>query len=297
MRHTRERLVDIATVLPELASLARETVRLHPRQGERGIADSKIGGTFLWPVDEAWPECQEHHSALIPVLQLTIEDVPELGFPSDSDLFQLLWCPNDHETLPPFYAPASEVFWRKKSNIQSPLTEFPKPLISDKKYRLNPCVVYPERVIEYPHVYELADSLPHLLEKIETSPALLQAIESITEFDFDDSADTLYQYWLSVADGTKVSGYPQWFQSPEIPTCRCGREMDYLLTLSSMEFDGGTWGRWLAEEDRQVWGKDVPYAVRQTVQSGANLLDSGNLTFFICRKCEGWPIISIFQCD
>ena len=233
---------------------------------------------------------------MITVLQLTAEDVPELGFPQGKDLFQLLWCPNDHQALQPIYAPASRVFWRKRSQIKECLGEPPPPTSAEEHYCPAPCVVYPERVTEYPDAFEVSDSLPELWSKIEFSEVLAKAIESIADFDFD-APETLYQYWLSVADGTKVRGYPNWIQDPETPQCKCGAEMEYLLTIASTELDGGTWGRWLAEEDRHVWG--ASYEERNAVQCAAGLMlgDMGNINFFICRKCAGWPIASVFQCS
>ena len=296
MRHTKRPVVDIITAIPELASLARETVRLHPRRGERLTHQSKIGGQFLWPADEEWPLCEEHQSPLVTVLQLTADDVPELGFPQGADLFQLLWCPNDHQTLHPIYAPASQAFWRKRSEVSQSLGRPPSPILAEEHYCPTPCVVHLERVTEYPSAFAMSDSLPELWSKIKTSEVLADAIKSIAEFDFDDP-ETLYQYWLSVADGTKVKGYPNWIQGPETPQCKCRAEMEYLLTVASAEFDGGTWGRWLAEEERHVWG--ASYEVRNAVQGAAGLMlgDMGNINFFICHKCDGWPIASVFQCS
>lgn len=37
------------------------------------------------------------------VLQVYVRDVPELPFPHGTDLFQLLWCPNNHDE--PWYGP------------------------------------------------------------------------------------------------------------------------------------------------------------------------------------------------
>ncbi|MFG2918850.1 hypothetical protein ACGF0D_38940 [Kitasatospora sp. NPDC048298] len=60
-RTTPPRPVDIAAVFPELAPLARRTVRLHPRLGTPTARDSSVGGPLLWPADEPWPACTEPH--------------------------------------------------------------------------------------------------------------------------------------------------------------------------------------------------------------------------------------------
>lgn len=305
MRHTPQPVVDIGVAIPEFASLARTAVRLHPRRGQCPVSDSKIGGLILWPQQEEWPICKEHGSPFVAVLQLRAEDVPELGFRERTDLFQLLWCPNDHEETLPRYAPATRVFWRKHDGIKQYLATPPAPVLHPElgqagcrhcDYCPKPCVLHPERVLEYPDAFEVADNYPHLWQKIENSKELQEAVEAIGEYDFHDPG-TLYQYWLSVAAGTKVSGYPEWVQDPELPKCRCGSEMDYLLTVASAEFDGGTWGRWLAEEESHVWGAD--YEVRNAVQRAANIMlgDMGILNYFVCRKCNDWPISSVLQCS
>src|SRR5688572_26960321 len=91
--------VDVLEILPELANAGRETIRLHPRQGEvTDLHASKIGGIFLWPSEEPWvtvpskrtamAEYMEYsewkwdfpdgtHIELVPVLQLNKKDVPE----------------------------------------------------------------------------------------------------------------------------------------------------------------------------------------------------------------------------
>ncbi|MGW0882231.1 hypothetical protein [Streptomyces sp. NPDC002671] len=59
-RTTPPRPLDITAHFPELAPLARSAVRLHPRAGVPGVADSSVGGSLLWPADEPWPTCPEH---------------------------------------------------------------------------------------------------------------------------------------------------------------------------------------------------------------------------------------------
>ncbi|MFF0413398.1 hypothetical protein ACFYUY_23540 [Kitasatospora sp. NPDC004745] len=61
VRVTPPRRVDIAAVFPELVSLARQTVRLHPRLGEPTVHDSSVGGPLLWPAGEPWPVCVGAH--------------------------------------------------------------------------------------------------------------------------------------------------------------------------------------------------------------------------------------------
>ncbi|MEV8096094.1 hypothetical protein [Kitasatospora sp. NPDC085879] len=65
--------MDIASVFPELAPLARQAVRLHPRPGEPTVHESSVGGPLRWPADEEWPGCtKEHHHWDLPV---SLDDV------------------------------------------------------------------------------------------------------------------------------------------------------------------------------------------------------------------------------
>lgn len=293
MRHTRPPFVDIAVAIPELAKSARETVRLHPRPGACARDHSKLGSEILWPADEPWPHCEEHDCSYVPVLQLRREDVPELGFREGADLFQILWCPNYHE---PFYIPSSRVFWRKRADIHDALTAMPAP-VDGKHEEFHvpvPCVLSPERVTEFPSIRTLSKELSTTLE---SSPALSAAVDADPEWTLGD-ARVMYQYWLSVAPGTKVSGYPRWIQDPDPPECSCGKQMEYLLTVDSGECNGGTWGRWLPQEDRHLWAGNNPRERLRAIQpTELGLGDRGNIHYFICRSCEGWPVETAFQCS
>ncbi|CAM5434917.1 hypothetical protein GCM10010329_52590 [Streptomyces spiroverticillatus] len=59
-RTTPPRPVDITTLFPELAPLARTAIRLHPRAGAPSVTESSVGGPLLWPTGEEWPTCAEH---------------------------------------------------------------------------------------------------------------------------------------------------------------------------------------------------------------------------------------------
>ncbi|WP_404868717.1 hypothetical protein ACI1MP_12915 [Kitasatospora griseola] len=69
-RTTPPRPVDIAALFPELAPLARQAVRLHPRPGEPGVHESSVGGPLLWPADEQWPVCTRPHDHWSPPVSL-----------------------------------------------------------------------------------------------------------------------------------------------------------------------------------------------------------------------------------
>ncbi|MGW3914316.1 hypothetical protein ACWEBX_22740 [Streptomyces sp. NPDC005070] len=69
-RTTPPRPVDVTSLFPELAPLARSAVRLHPRPGAPTAGDSSLGGPLLWPADEPWPTCPDHdaptHLGVVP---------------------------------------------------------------------------------------------------------------------------------------------------------------------------------------------------------------------------------------
>jgi hypothetical protein len=292
MRTTPPPLVDVGVEIPELRDRAVVTTRLHPRLGEtEELGASKLGGKILWPEDEPWPVCPEHDAPLVAALQLRKTDVPDMPFPEGTDLFQLLWCPNEHGEMEPEEMFAHRVFWRAANEIKQPLAKIPRPDEIDEGYEPLPCVLHPERVTEYPHIRSLPEELEEKVEEV-----LEPLVEQTEKWDIDEPL-AIYAYLLSVADGTKVGGHVNWIQDDETPECECGREMEHLLTVASLEFDGGTYPRWCPQEEADVW--DGPPEERFRAQSAAELMfgDGGNLYFFVCRHCRPWRVASVMQCS
>jgi hypothetical protein len=135
---------------------------------------------------------------LVPVLQLYARDVPELPFPGDTDVLQVLWCPNDHDM--PWACPYPITVWRRAAEVTGSPAQPPTTRFDDERFAADyvprPCVLHPERVVEYPHMRDLSGS---------------------------------------TAPGTKVGGHPRWIQDPQWPTCHCGAGMEHLLTIASEE--------------------------------------------------------------
>lgn len=130
------------------------------------------GGTIdLAAGDRAFLEPRPHQdpAALIPVLQLYARDVPELPFPGQADLFQLLWCPNWHDE--PWHGPHPVTVWRRAAAVAEPLASPPAPRfdglfpdLAQRHYVPLPCVLHPERITEYPHSeWPYASDLPDAL--------------------------------------------------------------------------------------------------------------------------------------
>src|SRR5687767_12561336 len=276
--------VDIAKAIPDLKPFARTTVRLHPRRGTDADDGSRIGGRFLWPANEAWPECGEHRCALVTALQLRKEDVPEVRFRGDSDLLQVLWCPNDHE---PEFGPRPQVFWRKRTDVTT-LKSPSKAGRFNPEYVAQPCVMSPERVIEYPDILELSEDLKRKIDRSDELKMVAIPDPPDRWWDTPKTARAVYQCWLSTAHGTKVGGYPDWIQDPEYPSCSCGGTMEHVVTFASSEFDAISWGRWLPLDERGVL--TARYEMRTAVQAAAGWMfgDAGSLYLFLCRRCEPW---------
>lgn len=275
---TKSHDYDLESAFEWLQGKARPTIRLHPRlDASLPSNTSKVGGDFLWPVNEPWPHCQQHDSDCIPVLQIRSEDLPIFDFPPQTDLLQIVWCPNDHKEHG--YCPALNVYWRRRAALRHFASARLRVNAEYKEYVPCQCRLNPEVVQEFPSAFSLSRS----------------QIEELNRWQNDGS--TLYQYSLSVAPGFKVGGYPHWVQGPEVPTCSCGKEMDYLLTIDSAEFDGGTYERWLPESEQDVWNAN--YEVRTRTQRAAGLMigDMGNINVFVCRSCTPWRHRWVFQCS
>jgi hypothetical protein len=284
--------IDVPLVLPELALFNRVTVRLHPRPGSPTADHSSIGGPLLWPVDESWPMCSgpdpydhdyvspaEPEAPLVPILQLFAVDVPEIPFPDGADVLQVLWCPFDHESFP-----RPELRWRRRADVGARRSAMPEPdLESDPERVPRPCVLDPERVTEYPS-WDLPEDIRQLLED------RFSQLKNATGWDYE--AD------LAVAPGTKVGGYPGWGQPPAWPACDCGRVMDHLLTVASLDFDDADGRRWVPLEDRPV--PPVPsgaawYSAAEQNPTGLMIGDVGGMYLFVCTSCADRPFAYRFD--
>ncbi|ACZ90091.1 hypothetical protein Sros_7406 [Streptosporangium roseum DSM 43021] len=277
--------VDVVALFPELAGRSRTTVRLHPRRGAPAVTDSSMGGPLLWPAGESWPFCgsSDHEDlsalqsiAMVPILQIYARDVPELPFPPDTDVCQVLWCPFVHESD---YRPVVHVVWRDSHLLTDLLAEAPEPVASEKGYRPRPCVLSPERVEEYPAVWEASKELYAKIDAWESS--------------LDGPEEWSYQYHLSVAPGTKVGGWVDWVQSPESVECDQDHEMEHLLTIASWEHDPGSAIRWVPLKERHLLSSD--FDPERMGPAGIMIGDAGSTYLFICSQCPDRPVRGVSQ--
>ncbi|MFC9997372.1 hypothetical protein [Nocardia sp. NPDC127526] len=184
-------------------------------------------------------------NAMLPVAQLYFEDIPGLTGPEGTDLLQVLWCPLDHEK----YFPATRLVWRSSGSVHELLTDPPEPADVEQfgSYVLDPCVLHPEVVSEYPAPLELPKELAQRLRDWGDR----YWAEEDPEWE-SSPGSAYYQYELSVAPGWKVGGWGPWsFCDPQPMNCEvCDAEYRPLLTISSGEWQGGS-RSWIPLEDRR----------------------------------------------
>jgi hypothetical protein len=293
---------DVGQLFPELTDLRAVTVRLNPRYGEEPpVTASKLGGTLLWPTHEPWPVCAAHGIPYVGVLQLRADDFPEMPIPPGADLFQLLWCPREHDDRGTIYPDMlwayPKFFWRDAGSITDPLPANPPPTEAYYDYVPFPCRLMPERIVEYPAVYELPDGLEYKIQEWEDQHLGADGMH-ICEYESD----------LSVCHGTKIGGYPRFIQGWYVPGCTCGRLMEHLLTIETVEWNGIEDPRWTPKEEQELFAslpgnradwndpfKDIRHALWSP--TGLSLGDAGHMQLFVCRHCPGWPIVPAIACS
>ncbi|MQY37973.1 hypothetical protein SRB17_59810 [Streptomyces sp. RB17] len=234
---TAPSVVEPARDFPELLPHARPVVRLHPRRGTPGPRESHIGGPLCWPAAEPWPECADHEDVngrpytlrMVAVAQLTAVDFPEIRFPDDTDLVQLLWCPDWHDQPhPEGWGQACRLFWRRTAEVTDPLARQPDPAEEwddDLDMVPRPCVLHPERVTDHPGDEELPLGLG------ERFAAWLEE-RGLT----DD---------LTAIPGYKLGGFLRWGTTdrPDPMDCGdCGAPLELFLQFDSSEYGLGTFG-------------------------------------------------------
>ncbi|MFG2824975.1 DUF1963 domain-containing protein [Kitasatospora sp. NPDC048365] len=289
-RTTPPRPVDVETLFPELAPLARTAIRLHPRPGRPTPEQSSVGGPLLWPADEPWPVCPStSHSRgwgapvtegpvpLVPVVQIQRRDVPQLAFPEGTDLLQVLWCPYIVDLCD---TPVPLVLRRSGAAVGPALDATPATVADAPRDSIPAaCVLHPEAVTDYPS----ADMPEDVAEAVGWR---LQELGARTGLS--------YSYHLAEAPGIKLGGYPSWTQEPGWPDCPdCGGTMEHLLTVASRECDGRSWRTWLPIEERA----DDPWP--DSAQSPADVMfgDAGGVYVFECVTCPGRPVAYHWDCS
>lgn len=268
----------LSVAFPDLE--ARTAVRLNPQPASTAIEASKLGGDLLWPDGERWPRCPDHDITLAAILQLRAADVPELGFPSATDLFQLLWCPEDHDDHG--FGPRAQATWRTAGDVTA-VQATPVPLAHLPGYMPRECRVAPDRAEELAALWSdedprcapldawLRDHWDQLWPPGAVRPPRATGEEP-------------YVGEVAASPVSKVGGHPAWIHGPERRSCSCGREMEHLLTIASSEDDPSGW---------RAARLDGPAS--RPASTGLLLGDVGRVYVFVCRRCDGWPVDSVLQ--
>ncbi|MFI9116175.1 hypothetical protein [Streptomyces venezuelae] len=232
-----------------------EAVWARPRPaGAVGLPYTAAEWAEVDAMTEAAYQPDRHDGSPLPLLALAqfyARDVPDLAAfaPAGTDLLQVLWCPftGHDDAVAGDHGPATRLLWRRSAEVREVRARQPEPPIVERRHYLpEPCVLFPERVVEYP----FAEYLPKELDE------RIQAWEDAAVARAGDAAP-LYQYDLSLAPGWKIGGWDSWHRTDLVRVfCgSCGTEMRLLLTIDS----GGGAPSWLPyDEARAAWDGTRP---------------------------------------
>ncbi len=262
IRTTPPRDSALLDAIPELKPLVRVALRLHPRSSdEPAISESKLGGSFLWPADQAWPQCPEFRIPMAAVLQLTGDHIPpQFPMRPGCDLFQLFWTPRATKAGPPHLVGA----WTNRNTLTD-LAKNPPLERPDLGFVPVPCRPFPERIAEYP-------PLPFM--------------PKIMRDRIRDRKDKNLEQQLASPRGCQAGGWPR--VPTDAPKCHiCIHPMDYLLTIDSVEWTADNAERWKPAEDQNRDG----YRRAAGFQFGS---EARAIQVYLCKRCENWPLRAIF---
>lgn len=255
---------DIPEVKP-LTKIKRPVTLLKPKKAKNPVpfSVSKMGGTPNLNLFEKWPRCDVCNTPLNFVFQIYKDEFPEFYFPDDASIFLLFRCPNyfcegafdGHHDLKMFW------FYGEADTDENTIIEKPAHTSEDAEEQMPDCSFNPIRTIDYPHFEEQSEKWEKFEEKY------------IEDIDIIDEFMSKYQPKI----GTKINGFPDWVDTPDYPVCSCGNRKEFFFQLSSEEEEEG-------EEPPVEW---PPYA--------AVIGESGNLYFFVCKKCGAGSIESRWE--
>ncbi|WP_181775855.1 YwqG family protein [Amycolatopsis pittospori] len=223
--------------IPGLNDLVRTAIRLHPASGEPRPDESHLGGPLLWPSDEPWPECPvtwppdpdasddgwaSGHplDGAVPVMagvaQFFRDDFPELPFPEGTDVLQILFCPDEHDS-PYHRGPAVRLVWRDSGEVGD-IAE--PPPVPESAVLPAPCLFEPCSIDELPRVGDF--------------PAETKAALGLPEDSAEDP-----EGWPELGQYSKIGGWTAWRDSGRAGLdCRdCGSRLVQTIALATEEHD------------------------------------------------------------
>nr|SBO97558.1 hypothetical protein BN4615_P7074 [Nonomuraea gerenzanensis] len=236
------------------------------------------------PLKSAVPQPYDGSMAMLPVAQLYVRDVPGLHAPAGADLLQVLWCPFDHPIMP-----KTALFWRSTAAVTNILNTPPEPhTVQFDDYVLEPCLIDPEQVTEYPNPLQLDEELR---EQVEEWGARHKKPDND-----DDEGEATYQYELSVAPGWKVGGWAGWGLTDPVPqNCpACGASMQPLLTIATCEWDAGNHS-WIPYEDQAAVSSTGYGYPNPSHPTAVHIGRGDNQQLYVCPAAPEHPHTELMQ--
>ncbi|WP_321475340.1 hypothetical protein [uncultured Paludibaculum sp.] len=274
-------------ILTTLGIPVRTTIWLRPgRTTPLPGSASKIGGVIAWPADVPWPVCDGGDTWLdegdvqndyfTPLAQFRQDDFPELPFPANSNILQLLWCPSLHDDPHSdirILGPRTLAFWHRIDRLQT--VSNPTPRCARPGLIPGECAFQPLRMADPPPWWLLtAEEQDRFVNLVSAGDPALDALE------------TTIAHWDNVGTvpGTKLLGHSfDWQRGGGDRTCACGREMPHLFTIGAREVDP-SFGAWYWRYDPSL--KSAGRTIRV---EGIHSLD-GSVEIFCCDVCPDRPI-------
>lgn len=276
-------------MIERLKILTRPAVWLRPSPASTGMRTSKIGGQFAWPPGVSWPVCNTpepsipddipHNDNYVALAQFLKSDFPQISFPPESDILQLLWCPrhHNHATHPLWLlGPEIRAFWHSVVELEerpNPIALAPNPFLVPQE-----CTFHPVWLDDTPDWLDLSEAERHRIDRHLTD------VESK-----GDGAGVDYSGRIGAIPGTKLLGYPAWLNPETHPVCGNGHEMRHLFTVASQEV--GDVGDWYFRYDPSFVARTVH---RVVCPLGLDIIDGAVLIFY-CEVCPDRPVRAVMQ--
>lgn len=199
---------------------------------DNDAAASKFCGRPLLLNEEAWPTCKCCNLPLELFLQLDLTTLPdELGGRFGSDILQLFYCAS-----PTNCEPGWEAFSNQCSLCRIISREDSQPAVEYHNRFPPKSIDGWDRIIDYPDPEEhdrLGIIIDYHWHDVPYQPTELKCPELGLHFVGMNYVEMLHETVTSAA-GDKLSGWPNWIQSREYPSCpECGSEMVLIMQLDS----------------------------------------------------------------
>ncbi|MFD0371121.1 hypothetical protein [Streptomyces sp. NPDC059071] len=226
---------------------------------------------------------------MLSVAQFYTRDVPLPTCPPQADLLQVLWCPFDHTMA----HPRTTLLWRSSATVTDILDTPPEPpVIQERWYLPEPCLLAPEKITEYPNPMELSKELQDQLGDVSRWERAVSLGDGST---YTGAPQEFYFNNLCHAPGWKTGGWTRWGLTDPIPRrCpECGTEAIPLVTIACAEWDSST-ESWIPDEERT---NPTPLLLG-TPPANFTLIDIAggyDLQLHACPTYPGHPHIELIQ--